>query len=217
MVELNGFEKELFSKVETIDYYTTVLKIKGFEHYPMGFYYFGEFMEDPSTIGNPVAMQRFYADTDVFLFWSYGDSVNIRGSTVTKLLIDAVESMGGVVEEIVLQRQFKYFPHVNTEGLFTKLPFSLLSNFFYFPLSSKLSTGSFSFADMRNGFYEKLESELQGFQNTYYVGGLMAFELTERNSSYSVSMVCKHFASDDVLPKYPYVKVNPICFYLVEV
>jgi hypothetical protein len=35
---------------------------------------------------------------------------------------------------------------------------------------------------MKDGFYEKLESELQGLKNTYYVGRLMAFELTERNS-----------------------------------
>lgn len=211
MVELNGLEKELFSKVETIDYYTTVLKIKGFDHFPMGFYYFGEFMEDPATIGNPVAMQRFYGDTDVFLFWSYGDAVNIQGQTVTKLVIDAVESMGGVVEKIVLQRRFKYFPHVNAEGMFTMLAFSL-SYISMFPVSFTLITLSFSFSDMKNGFYDKLESELQGFQNTYYVGGLMAFELTERNSSYSIAMICKHFANDDVVPEFPYVKVNLIPF-----
>lgn len=63
---------------------------------------------------------------------------------------------------------------------------------------------------MKNGFYERLESELQGFQNTYYVGGLMAFELTERNSSYAMAMVCKHFGSDNEVPAFPYVKVP--CF-----
>lgn len=61
---------------------------------------------------------------------------------------------------------------------------------------------------MKNGFYEKMESELQGQQNTYYVGGLVAFELTERNSSYAMNLVCKHFANDSPLPKFPYVKVN---------
>jgi hypothetical protein len=63
VVELNDLEKELFSKVQTIDYYTTVVKIEGFQHMPKGFYYFGEHMDDPATIGNPVAMQRFFADT----------------------------------------------------------------------------------------------------------------------------------------------------------
>lgn len=60
---------------------------------------------------------------------------------------------------------------------------------------------------MKDGFYEKLESELQGSMNTYYVGGLMAFELTERNSCYAMSLICKHFASDSSTPRFPYVKV----------
>ncbi|KAM3397759.1 hypothetical protein P3S68_001272 [Capsicum galapagoense] len=67
-LDMNSLEEELFGKVQTIDYYTTVLKITEFDHIPMGFYYFGEFMDDPKAIGNPVAMQRFYNDTNVFLF-----------------------------------------------------------------------------------------------------------------------------------------------------
>uniref|UniRef100_K3YMP9 4-coumarate--CoA ligase n=1 Tax=Setaria italica TaxID=4555 RepID=K3YMP9_SETIT len=175
VVELNDFERELFSKVQTIDYYTTVVKIEGFENMPKGFYYFGEYMEDPTTLGHPVAMQRFFADTDIFLFWSYGNSADIKGSYVAKCVTDVVISMGGTVQKVLLQRRFKYFPHVSSE-------------------------------DMKNGFYERVESELQGFQNTYYVGGLLAFELTERNALYSISTVCKHFAIDSDLPTIPYVK-----------
>lgn len=114
---MSDLEKELFSKVQTIDYYTTVLKIKGLERIPVGFYYLGEYMDDPSTIGHPVAMQRFYADTNIFLFWSYGDSVNIRGSNVIDLAIEVVKRMDGQVEKVVLQRRFKYFPHVGSEGM----------------------------------------------------------------------------------------------------
>ncbi|XP_042447175.1 uncharacterized protein LOC122032000 [Zingiber officinale] len=175
VVDLNDLEEQLFCKVQTIDYYTTVLKIKGFDHMPVGFYYFGEFMDDPATIGHPVAMQKFFGDTNIFLFWSYGNSSDIKGPTVIKLLTDVVNTMGGVVQEVVLQRRFKYFPHVNSE-------------------------------DMKEGFFEKLESQLQGFQNTYYVGGLMAFELTERNSSYAMALVCKYFANDSEKPLIPYVK-----------
>ncbi|XP_057452599.1 uncharacterized protein LOC130744429 [Lotus japonicus] len=175
VMDASDLEKELFSKVETNDYYTTVFKIKGLEHMPVGFYYFSEYMEDPSTIGNPVAMQKFYADTDVFLFWSYGNSVDIKGPTVTELAIKAIEAIGGEVESFILQRRFKYFPHVSSQ-------------------------------DMKNGFYGKLESELQGSRNTYYVGGLMAFELTERNSSYAMAMVCKNFANSSDLPVFPYTK-----------
>ncbi|CAL5352523.1 unnamed protein product [Camellia sinensis] len=175
VMDYSELEKDLFSRVQTIDYYTTVLKIRGLEHLPVGFYYFDEFMDDPATIGNPVAMQRFYAETDIFLFWSYGNSADIMGTRVTELAMDAVKNMGGIVEKVVLQRRFKYFPHVNSQ-------------------------------DMKEGFYDKVESQLQGQQNTYYVGGLVAFELTERNSSYAIALVCKHFANDSSLPTFPYLK-----------
>lgn len=120
-MDLNDLEKELFSKVMTIDYYTTVLKIKGLEHMPVGFYYFGEYMDDPSTIGHPVAMQKFFAETDIFLFWSYGNSFDIQAQTVSELAMEAVKTMGGEVEHVVLQRRFKYFPHVSTQGMLKKL------------------------------------------------------------------------------------------------
>jgi len=64
---------------------------------------------------------------------------------------------------------------------------------------------------MKDGFYEKLESQLQGSRNTYYVGGLMAFELTERNSSYAMALICKNFAHSNDLPTFPYTKV--ICLF----
>ena len=63
---------------------------------------------------------------------------------------------------------------------------------------------------MKDGFYDKMENELQGQQNTYYVGGLVAFELTERNSTYAMSLIRKHFANDNPVPNFPYVKVKLI-------
>jgi hypothetical protein len=117
VVELNDLERELFSKVQTIDYYTTVVKIEGFEYMPKGFFYFGEYMEDPTTLGHPVAMQRFFADTNIFLFWSYGNSADIKESYVAKCVTNVVTSMGGTVQKVLLQRRFKYFPHVSSEGI----------------------------------------------------------------------------------------------------
>ncbi|KAK7257863.1 hypothetical protein RIF29_32141 [Crotalaria pallida] len=175
VMDTSDLEKDLFSKVETNDYYTTVLKVRGLDHLPVGFYYFSKYMEDPSTIGYPVALQKFYADTNIFLLWSYGNSIDIMGPSVTELAIKTVEAMGGEVENFILQRRFKYFPHVGSQ-------------------------------DMKDGFYEKLESELQGSRNTYYVGGLMAFELTERNSSYAMALIIKNFANSKDLPLFPYTK-----------
>ncbi|XP_028780068.1 uncharacterized protein LOC114736419 [Neltuma alba] len=175
VMDVSDLERDLFSKVETNDYYTTVVKIKGLEDMPVGFYYFSEFMEDPSTIGNPVALQKFYADTDIFLLWSYGNSDDIKGPIVTELAINAVEAIGGKVENVILQRRFKYFPHVSSQ-------------------------------DMKDGFYDKFELELQGSRNTYFVGGLVAFELTERNASYAMALVCKNFGNNSDLPVFPYTK-----------
>ncbi|XP_022986226.1 uncharacterized protein LOC111484046 [Cucurbita maxima] len=173
-MDMSHLEKELFTKVYTIDYYTTVLKIEGLNHLPLGFYYFGEHMDNPETIGYPVAMQRFYADTDIFLFWSYGNSADITCPKVAELAINTVKKMGAEVKKVMLQRRFKYFPHVCSK-------------------------------DMEDGFYKRLELELQGSLNTYYVGGLMAFELTERNSSYAMTLVCKHFANNSS-PMFSYAK-----------
>lgn len=47
---------------------------------------------------------------------------------------------------------------------------------------------------MKAGFYDELE-ELQGKNNTYYTGALMAFELTERNTAFSTGLVKKCFGS----------------------
>lgn len=62
-------------------------------------------------------------------------------------------------------------------------------------------------ADIKSGFYDKLKFQLQGQRNTYYAGGLMAFELTERNSSYAMALVCKHFSNNSTPPGFLYVKV----------
>lgn len=131
VMDASDIEKELFSKVEINDYYTTAFKIRGLDHMPVGFYYFNEYMDDPSTIGNPVAMQKFYADTDIFLFWSYGNSFDIKGPTITELAIKAIKSIGGEVESFILQRRFKYFPHVSSQGIlevfkFPRSPFQVV-------------------------------------------------------------------------------------------
>lgn len=70
---------------------------------------------------------------------------------------------------------------------------------------------------MKNGFYDKVENELQGEQNTYYIGGLVAFELTERNSTYAMALIRKHFACDDPLPRFPYVKVLEHSYFNTDI
>ncbi|GAA0174733.1 hypothetical protein LIER_28066 [Lithospermum erythrorhizon] len=49
LMDFSPLEKELFSKVQYIHYYTSVLKIKGFEHIPVGFYYFKNDLEQKNS------------------------------------------------------------------------------------------------------------------------------------------------------------------------
>jgi hypothetical protein len=56
----------------------------------------------------------------------------------------------------------------------------------YFPHVSALA--------IKEGFYDQLE-EMQGKNNTFFVGGLMAFELIEPIINYSDHFVKKHFSS----------------------
>ena len=53
------------------------------------------------------------------------------------------------------------------------------------------------------GIRSKVEIELQGMRDIYYVGDPMPFELTQRNASYVVALVCKHFANDNPSPTFP--------------
>ncbi|OWM69263.1 hypothetical protein CDL15_Pgr025450 [Punica granatum] len=66
-----------------------------------------------SSSGQSYCDERFHADTTVF---PYGNSANVAGPVVKELAIKGVKSMGGEVERVVLQRQFKYLPHAGPEG-----------------------------------------------------------------------------------------------------
>ena len=46
--------------------------------------------------------------------------------------------------------------------------------------------------EIKNGYYDRLE-EQQGKNNTYYVGGLMNFELVNHIALYSKHIVHTHF------------------------
>ncbi|KAG6557173.1 hypothetical protein Mapa_001100 [Marchantia paleacea] len=169
ILDYTGEERKLFSRVQTVEYYTTVLKISGLD-LPVGFYYPKVYKDDPKTIGHPVAIQRFFADSDIYLLWSYSNA-EVDQHKMMQFLYEDVRGMGGRVDELILQRKWRYFPRVSSR-------------------------------DMADGFYDKM-SEMQGQNNTYYLGALLAFELTERNVSYAFDLVKKHFGTTK---EHPYVK-----------
>ncbi|PKI73623.1 hypothetical protein CRG98_005997 [Punica granatum] len=74
-----------------------------------------------SSSGQSYCDERFHADTTVF---PYGNSANVAGPVVKELAIKGVKSMGGEVERVVLQRQFKYLPHAGPEVMRNKILYS---------------------------------------------------------------------------------------------
>ncbi|KAJ7294868.1 hypothetical protein O6H91_Y227600 [Diphasiastrum complanatum] len=58
-------EEVLFSRVRTIEYYTTILRISQL-NLEAGFYFCKNYVEDPQKIGHPVAIQRFFPDRYIF-------------------------------------------------------------------------------------------------------------------------------------------------------
>jgi hypothetical protein len=69
-----------------------------------------------------------------------------------------------------------------------------------------MTSGHFKRADLAEGFYDKI-NEMQGKNNTYFLGALLAFELTERNVSYAIHLIGRCFGTDE---EWPYCKVSLI-------
>jgi hypothetical protein len=85
-------ELRLFSKVQTIEYYTFAITISGLD-LPAGFY-FPEGATDSTSMGHIVAFQRFFEDTNVYLIWSYGNA-QCDQRRVTESMYDDIQRMGG--------------------------------------------------------------------------------------------------------------------------
>jgi hypothetical protein len=106
-------ELRLFSKVQTIEYYTFAITISGLD-LPAGFY-FPEGATDSTSMGHIVAFQRFFEDTNVYLIWSYGNA-QCDQRRVMESMYDDIQRMGGRVESLILRRKWVYCPHVSSEG-----------------------------------------------------------------------------------------------------
>jgi uncharacterized protein with NAD-binding domain and iron-sulfur cluster len=114
-------------------------------------------------MGRPWAMTRQYADNDFVQFYTRLDNA----------CDDPKESVIGAIRRLV-------------DVLGATLPENYLAydDWAYFQ--------HVSVNDFRGGFYERLEA-LQGQQNTFYCGGLAAFELVETVAQYSRHVVESYF------------------------
>ncbi|GAQ79335.1 AMP-dependent synthetase and ligase family protein [Klebsormidium nitens] len=89
-------------------FYTTLATVTGWEHrFFQGSYFIEHHCTDPATIGHCVAFQRYHAQSDVFLFWSYG-AADAPADDVIRLLRADVAAMQGSIGEVHVQRVWRY-------------------------------------------------------------------------------------------------------------
>ncbi|MEK6676968.1 MAG: FAD-dependent oxidoreductase [Planctomycetota bacterium] len=123
-----------------------------------------------APIGTPWAITKQMADSDFVQFYSRVDPAWSEAQIETELLVrvhESVRRLGGDIQK-------------DEWHTFDQWP--------YFEHVSA--------EDMASGFYERLEA-LQGKQCTYYLGGVMNFELVESVIQYSRSLVERFFPMVD--------------------
>ncbi|WP_366932858.1 FAD-dependent oxidoreductase, partial [Nostoc sp. JL31] len=116
-----------------------------------------------NVVGNPWFIAQQFADNDLIAFYTRLD----REEKITKA--DVLQGIQKTLENLGVQVDDDYYTY-------DKWP--------YFPhVTSEV---------MQAGFYDRLEA-LQGQRKTFYVGGLLNFELVETIVEYSKSLVEKNF------------------------
>ena len=107
-------ERELFTGIRTLDYYTVVARVTGLPE--QGFYILKRNTEDAARIGHAVALHHRYADSDVVSLYAYGDET-VGEREVERLVREDVEALGGKLSRVELIRKWAYFPHVGPDAL----------------------------------------------------------------------------------------------------
>ncbi|CAM3455692.1 FAD-dependent oxidoreductase [Corallococcus sp. ZKHCc1 1396] len=121
-LDLTPEEQAVFGRVRTLDYYTTIATARGLQR--DGLYLLRRFTDDPGAVGHTVSYHHRYPDSDVVVFFAYGDA-QTDGAAIQRLLMEDVEALGGTLESVHLQRRWEYCPHFSTEdtaaGLYERL------------------------------------------------------------------------------------------------
>ena len=121
------------------------------------------YMLPEPALGQPYVLTRQFFDNDLISFYT-----RTRENQL-------------VSKEDILRMQKKFIRDAGGE---VEGEYYTYTDWPYFP--------HFSLEDMQKGYYDTLES-LQGENRTYYVGGLLNFELVETIFNYSKYLVKRHF------------------------
>ncbi len=110
-MNLNEIEKNLFSKIETIDYKVFAVTLK---NYPKKTCYIQGNMYRRRLGHTMIYFVKWPMDEEqVVTLYAIGDK-KLKTSEITKMLYDDMELCGYPIRNIVLEKDWYYFPHVNT-------------------------------------------------------------------------------------------------------
>ncbi len=110
-MDVSGEEKELFSKIEYSDYYVTLFKGEGFNK--------TLFLRDhihPQTKGRTVAIGCRHCDSNVYIAYQMAPP-GAMPERLLEMLRKDVEQLGGKINEVIIQKHWRYFPRVSREVL----------------------------------------------------------------------------------------------------
>lgn len=167
-LELSDKEKKAFSKIIMDPFVIVTYESENLEELTAA-----TFMVPTPHLGTPFGVTRQFKDNDLVEFYSRVS----RNGKVSKTKQEVLEANRKWFESILGENkkmsrayytydEWPYFPHVSSEDMYG--------------------------GDTTDGFYDVVES-LQGAENTFYVGGIMTFELVEPIVEYSQNLVQTHF------------------------
>jgi hypothetical protein len=172
-LDLTAEELDLFRSVKTRHYFTAAVKVSQFGTAPGGYYFDIDYGVTPPAIDHPRSGEPCAAyipmtkanptDDAIAVVYSYSDRP-ISLAQVHRNVVDGINSLGG--------RPISEADIVDSDA------------WQYFP---HVDTDA-----IVAGFYDKVEA-LQGKNRTFWAGGLMNFELTERAAAYSLVLADTYF------------------------
>jgi hypothetical protein len=104
-------ERQLFNQIKYVDYRVLVASVRGL---PSHRYTFCTDHLSPSTRGEPMFWHRRFADTNVVTFYCIGEPA--RGGDTEQAVASTVRRLGGSLERTLEQRNWRYFPHVDSHA-----------------------------------------------------------------------------------------------------
>ncbi|MFQ6396621.1 alpha/beta fold hydrolase [Nocardia sp. KC 131] len=121
VLDMSLAERALALKIRRLDFYTVLCRITGLPrngHYTVRS---GDALPGP---GHCVSFHHRYAETDVYVCYSYGAD-GLTTDDIVANLRDDVVAFGGELTEVLLVRHWPYFPHFASrdlaEGVYDKL------------------------------------------------------------------------------------------------